>query len=100
MDQLAPLAAFSPQRGSAADRMLGHPLLYPVRLSDQPMERRGWRMAAPAHPRGSDIHCRLLARPAVDDASGMAPIDVVSHADLGPPRRANHRRSNDLFRHR
>src|SRR6516225_6538938 len=30
----------------------------------------------------------------------MAWVDVVSYADLGAPRWANHRRSNDLFRDR
>src|SRR5439155_14201731 len=57
-------------------------------------------MAAPAHRRGSDIYRRLLARPVIDDASGMAPVGVLPHADLGSSRRADHRRRYDLFWHR
>ncbi len=51
-------------------------------------------------PRGSGLHRRLLARPPVDDASGVAAAGAVSHADLGPSRRTDHRRSDDLFRRR
>src|SRR5262249_30639180 len=82
IDHVSTLAAFSSQRFAAAKRLLGHPLLHTVRLSHQSLERRGWRVAAAAHSRGSLVYRRLLARPVVDDAARVAPADVFSHADL------------------
>src|SRR6516225_3524968 len=75
-------------------------MLYPLRISDQSLEHRRWRLDAPTHSRGSDLHRRLLARAVADDAARMARVDVVSYANLGAPRRADHRGSDDIFRDR
>src|SRR6516225_6940784 len=75
-------------------------MLYPLRISDQSLEHRRWRLDAPTHSRGSNLHRRLLARAVADDAARMAQVDIVSHADFGASRRADHRWSDDLFRDR
>src|ERR1700757_357074 len=64
--------ALCAQRSAAPRAVLFDPPLYPLRLLDRPMERRGRGIPAAAARGGTALYPGVLARPANDDPDGVA----------------------------